>query len=496
MKKLSNITENNQRLPRVAVVSVTYNRCDPLLTLLSGLCGLDYPSDLFDIYLVDNASADDTVARVRQEFPEVRLTVSNENLGTSAGFNIGMRDALITRSDYDFIWLLDSDAEVESSTLTPMIEAMLDDASIGIVGSTVYDPENRERMVTAGLQVNWRRGNVSLVKNTAKEASDVNNVDLVAACSLLIRTEVCRSVGLWDEIFWIYWGDTDWCQRVIHAGYRVCCHVKSRVWHRDWANTQRNFNAPTVIYDDLRGGLLFNLRHHPRQSLNSARYLLLKSCFKSAIEQLTMRGFYSIAYEEAIRDLLHGDFKRRGLGEMNNQTPVVRGLDNISSQLSELLPCKAVILLNQLTRTGLADELRRSFNSCLDQPQVKETDYLTRPLRSDFTTDYRRLTGEFARLIKSMFLSRCDVIVGEIGNPHIYTLTSARYTVLIDDSGNAMLQRNHIFKGFFHALKIILRGIGYAYIDLPRACRKNHDLQRAISGFSASGDIKVPAGGN
>lgn len=485
---MSTITEHNRELPRVAIVSVTYNRCEPLLFLLAGLRELDYPRDRFDIYLADNASSDATVRRVRQEFPEVHLIANSENLGTSAGFNIGMREALGAATDYEFIWLLDSDAEVEAATLKPMVDAMAGDASIGIVGSTVYDPQNRERVVATGLHVDWKHGGVSLVKSTAANAAEVNSVDLVAACSLLIRTDICREFGLWDERFWIYWGDTDWCQRVIRAGFRVCGHFRSRVWHRDWANTQKNFNAPTVIYDDLRGGLLFNLRHNPRHSLSGSRHLVLKSCLKAAMEQLTMRGFFARAYDEAVQDLLQGDFRRRGLNDIDDWPPV-RGLAEVCEQLRALLPGQPAVLLNQLGRPQSADEVRRQFEAVFEQPRWHEVDPDARAARSDFTTDYSYFAGEIFELVKYLLRPRHDVVVGEIGKPHLYTLAAARYTVLIDDAGNALLQRNRVWRGLGNALKILFRGLGYAYIRLPRAYRGNSKLRQAISNVTMPGEM-------
>jgi GT2 family glycosyltransferase len=477
-------------LPAVAIVSVTYNRCEPLLFLLSRLRELDYPPELFDIYLVDNASGDGTAARVASEFPEVHLTLSQENLGTSAGFNLGMRQALEADQSYEYIWLLDSDAEVEAATLLPMIQSMQADQSIGIIGSTVYDPDNRERVVATGLHIDWNRGNVSLVKTEPPATSDVNNVELVAACSLLIRTELCRKLGLWDERFWVYWGDTDWCQRVLQDGSRVCGHFKSRVWHRDWANTRRSFGAPTVLYDDLRGGLLFNVRHNPRRSLAGARHLLLKSYLKGAMEQLTMRNYFSSAYIEAFNDFSRGDFHKRGLGNVVG-SPEINRLEDVCKQLSKVLPENPVIADNLVHDDSAVDVIRQTVTDsfpaarwhrlCTRQPQP----------RQDFTTDYPLFRYEIGQLLKFLGKRRYDVIISDISTPHLYTLTAARYTVLVDAAGRASLQRNRIFRGLLNMLQILLQGLKAAYIDLPRACRGNTSLQAAVEDFRCSAGMST-----
>jgi len=467
-------------LPAVAIVSVTYNRCGPLLFLLSCLRDLNYPSELFDIYLVDNASADDTVARVSQEFPEVRLTCSNENLGTSAGFNLGMQHALKNDRSYEYIWLLDSDAEVEADTLMPLITSMQSDASIGIIGSTVYDPENRNRIVATGLHIDWKKGSVSMVKTKGADSNDVNDVELIAACSLLVRTDICRKLGLWDERFWVYWGDTDWCQRVIQGGSKVCGHFKSRVWHRDWANTQRNFHAPTVLYDDLRGGLLFNIRHNPDKSIAGARHLLLKSYLKGAMEHLTMRGYFGQAYDEAIQDFIEGDFNKRGLA---GASPEISGLEEICRNLEGILPDDTDILINHKDENN---EIRKMFAGHFPSARWNNIQENSPEPRQDFNTDYTYFRREILQLLKYFFKRRHDVIISEIGMPHLYTLVAARYTLLVDPAGNGILQKNHVFRGFLNVARTLLKGLKVAYIDLPRAYRDNASLQEAVADFSQS----------
>lgn len=471
-------------LPAVAIVSVTYNRCEPLLFLLSQLRDLNYPTELFDIYLVDNASADDTVVRVTQEFPEVRLTRSKENLGTSAGFNLGMQKALANDRQYEYIWLLDSDAEVEAETLMPLITSMQSDASIGIIGSTVYDPDNRDRVVATGLHIDWEKGGVSLVKIQNTDSTDINNVELIAACSLLIRTELCRKIGLWDERFWVYWGDTDWCQRVIQDGSRVCGHFKSRVWHRDWANTQRNFHAPTALYDDLRGGLLFNIRHNPNKSIVGARHLVLKSYLKGAMEHLSMRSYFGRAYDEAIQDFINGDFNKRGLDSVGFSPEILR-LEKICEELESVLPDNPDIVINQINEEMEAG-IQKTFARYFTQARWKNIQIVSSEPRQDFTTDYPYFRQEIIQLLKYCFKRRHDVIITEIGKPHLYTLMAAKYTVLIDHAGDGFLQRNRVLKGFVNMIKTLLKGLKAAYIDLPRANRDNTRLQEAIADFSQS----------
>jgi GT2 family glycosyltransferase len=471
--------------PAVAIVSVTFNRCEALLVLLSQLRTLDYPSERIKIFLVDNASADDTAARVRREFPEVRLTVSGENLGTSAGFNLGMIAALGDASAFEYVWLLDSDAEVEPGTLGPLVAAMNGDTRIGIVGSTIYDPSDRARLVTVGLRVNWDKGVVSLNKCPADQVGLVDT-DLIPACSLLVRTSLCHDIGLWDERFWVYWGDTDWCQRALRRGYRVCGHTKSRAWHRDWANTARTFQGPSALYDELRGALLFNLRHAPEGSPRGVRRLVLKSFAKAALEHLTTRPFFSQAVEAAVDDALNGRFERKRY-DPGYQLSAPVAIEDLCRRLKAQLPAHPSVVIAEIEDPLLVQRIKDAFASCCTGVRWEEITPRHREKRPDFTTDYRGfLRYDLRQLLARLVSKRADVVIADIAVPHLYTLVAAKRGILLERNGQAIALENQVGRGLLNVVKTLLRGIVVAYRHLPGALGGNPALRAAVTGDNPS----------
>jgi len=274
----------SKQLPSVAIVILTQNRCDLLLRLLSQLRGLDYPKDLLDIFLLDNGSSDNTVENIQQGFPEVHLTSSEENIGIAAGFNMAIKGVLNAERKYKYIWLVDDDAEVESQTLMPLVDVSEKDSSIAVVGSAVYEPDKRDQLITAGIRISWKKSGLVYHIPRPDEVERLFDVEIIPSCSSLIRTDVYRKLGLWDERFWLYWGDNEWCMRVLRNGYRVCCAGKSRVWHRNWVETKPHFYFQYAIHGGMRGALLFYLRHNPLCFIASVRKYVLKSYLKAAFE--------------------------------------------------------------------------------------------------------------------------------------------------------------------------------------------------------------------
>ena len=114
----------------VGVVVVNYNGGDLTLDCLRSLLGTDWPAERLHVVLVDNASADGVVARVRTEFPAVTVIESGDNRGFGAGCNLGIR-ALFATKDVEHVALVNNDATVEPGWLAPLVAALDSDPELG-----------------------------------------------------------------------------------------------------------------------------------------------------------------------------------------------------------------------------------------------------------------------------------------------------------------------------------------------------------------------------
>jgi GT2 family glycosyltransferase len=128
------LTKQTQRLsalmPLVSIVVVNFNGLHFLNSLISSLLIQSYPH--FEIILVDNASSDQTVSFVKENFPAVRLIESKRNLGFAGGNNLGIQAAR-----GDLIALINSDTVVDRDWLYYLMETIQSDGNIGAVGSKI-----------------------------------------------------------------------------------------------------------------------------------------------------------------------------------------------------------------------------------------------------------------------------------------------------------------------------------------------------------------------
>lgn len=472
-------------MPAVAVVSVTHNRVEPLLVLLRQVAELDYEAACLDVFLVDNASTDDTMARVRAEFPHVHLVQSENNTGVSAGFNLSIQAGLGAGREYKYLWLLDSDAEVEPQTLRGMVDAMEADDTLGVVGSAVYDPVERSHLVTAGLRIDWQEGDIPLLVPDQNNRNALLDVDLVPACSMLTRASLYARIGYWDTRFPLYWGDTDWCARVLRAGNRVCCDASSRVWHRDWSHVRRGFGATVFIRDHIRGGLLFYLRHDPQGSLRGTRRLMLKTYLRAALECLTLRQGYRQAYLGAVDDVLAGRFERRITQPQGE--PALQSLERLATELSRVTERRhrPRILLNQLTDETQKQRIKTAMARHFDAIEWLEI----APDKVEEWAEYRafkpvQLLRHVGRVLAGM--RDIDISICSVSRPLMYNAMSGRHVLLLDSADDGVIERNSLWASLAKATSIGLYGLKATYADLPRALRVCAGLNEAIAG----GDVQ------
>ena len=482
-------TEENhfsKDLPTVAVLIVTRNRRDMLLQVLSQVRQLAYPMEKLGIFIVDGASTDGTVEKVRQEYPDARIILITKMMQIAACENIGIKEILKAEREYKYIWMLDDDAEIETQTLMPLVEASEQDSSIGLIGSAVYEPDNRDRLITAGVRIVWKRTGLTYNRPAPEDAENLFDVEIMPACSSLVRTALYGEgkVGLWDEHFWMYWPDVDWGLRALRKGYRVCCQGMSRVWHRNWAEAKRYFFTPYTVHSSVRGAMLFYLRHCPVGLRSSVRKYVLKCYLRGAFENFTARPNMARAYDEGVHDFLKGHFGEKDLSSWGDSS--LSPIEDICLSLSEEIPENPRVLLNQFASEDEKAKIKGAFQKHFKGVRWTEISPKTGPGGPDPAeplSDY--LFYHFPRLLLRLltFFKRDDVVVSPVAVLE-YNIAAARYTVLLEPSLNGCMRKNRMFKGFCDFFRMIITGIRTAYIDLPRALENCDILREAIEAYS------------
>ncbi len=246
----------------VSIIILTWNQRDLTRDCLASLAQMDYPADRLQLIVVDNGSTDDSVARIRAKFPDVKIIETGINLGYAGGNNVGIRHALAAGAEA--VCILNNDVTVEPGFLPPLLAALQSGPDVGIVTPLVAEGTGDDGRVWAlGSTVNPRTAAVN--RCCAGEPLDAwrerepFEVETASGAAMLVRREVFERVGLLDEDFFLYFEEVDWCLKVRRAGYRILAVPASVVWHK--VSATLGTTSPVIDYYMLRNHLRLIGRH-------------------------------------------------------------------------------------------------------------------------------------------------------------------------------------------------------------------------------------------
>lgn len=227
--------------PFVVIIVLNWNGCDDTLACLSSLSQLSYTN--FQVVVVDNASTDGSVDKIKSRFPDQIILKNNKNLGYAAGNNRGIRWAMENKADY--IWILNNDTEVNSNSLTELIDRVQFEPEIGICGSTLVYHNQRDRVQAYGggkylkyLAITRTFGDGNSIQEPINQLEIEQNLDFVSGASMLVSTEFVKDIGLIAEDYFLYYEEVDWALRSKES-YKLGYAPKSIVYHKEGASIQK-----------------------------------------------------------------------------------------------------------------------------------------------------------------------------------------------------------------------------------------------------------------
>jgi GT2 family glycosyltransferase len=207
----------------VVVLVLSHNKRAATLRCLDSVARLSYRP--LDVVVVDNGSSDGSADAVAIAHPEVHLVRNPINLGAAGGRNLGIRTAE-KRFAYDHILFLDDDTEVDEHLADHLVAALRSDPAAGLATPKAYRLEERHVIASAGgMHVRLGRGWIADIGAGATDDGRFDQSRTVDSCvgfAVLVRREVLRAVGGFDEAFNPYgWEEVDFSLRARDAGFSI-----------------------------------------------------------------------------------------------------------------------------------------------------------------------------------------------------------------------------------------------------------------------------------
>ena len=271
--------------PVVYIVILNWNGYKDTSELLESLFKITYGN--YKIIVVDNNSIQEEVEKLKANYEnQIQIIYSKYNLGFAGGNNVGIKSSLDQNAD--FILLLNNDTVVEKGFLEPLINKFNAEDQAGIVAPQINYFSQPKRIWSAGGKISKVRGSGFAISNKLDNEIPQTDryVDFVSGCCMLIKAQVFKRVGLFDEKFFLYVEDTDLCFRVKKAGYRIFVTPQSKIFHKVNSSTKNDFSVLPLYYT-TRNRLYFSKKNFPFYYYLTLLFISLTMLFKGILWFIT-----------------------------------------------------------------------------------------------------------------------------------------------------------------------------------------------------------------
>ncbi len=289
-------------MPEVSTIVVTYNALPWVEKALESVPGTE-------LVVVDHGSTDGTLELVRERFPEA-IVIEQENKGFGAGNNAGMWAA-----SGRWYLLLNSDAWLIPGALDALVGFAESHPEAAVVGPRLRNLDGSLQRSVRGFPSVWRIATEYLfLRKLAPRSRALNGfyaggfdhdepreAEFLMGSVLLARPEAVEAVGGFDERYFMFSEETDWCYRFREAGWMVWFFPGAEAVHVGGATTAQNWGP--MFREQVRGHLRFLAEHRGERQAERARRLMLVAL---AVRGRLFRGERGEAYRSAARWLASG----------------------------------------------------------------------------------------------------------------------------------------------------------------------------------------------
>src|SRR6476659_5051933 len=219
--------------PSVAIVILNWNGQKFLEQFLVSVFNCPYPN--LQIIVGDNASSDDSIAYLKANFPLVKVIQNDQNYGFASGYN-----KVLEQVTADYFILLNSDVEVSTGWIKPVIDLMESDEQIAIAQPKIKAVFKRDHFEYAGaaggyldyLGYPFSRGRIfDTVEKDEGQYDDSREIFWTSGCALFIKSTIWKRLGGFDDRFFAHMEEIDLCWRAKNLGFKIMYCGQSTVYH-------------------------------------------------------------------------------------------------------------------------------------------------------------------------------------------------------------------------------------------------------------------------
>jgi len=258
----------NMSKTTLAIIIVNYNAEKLLKNCIESIYNETHDIT-FDIWMVDNNSCDNSVAMIRENFPEINLLQNRDNIGFARANNMA-----ILRAKTDYVLLLNPDTIICNKAIEKVVRYMDQKPEAGISGCKVLNEDRSiqlacRRSIPTPMVALFRLTGLSKLFPNSKlmakynltylDTDEPHEVDAVSGAFLMIRGKVIDNIGNLDDNFFMYGEELDWCLRAKKAGWAVMYYPYAEIIHYKGECSKSNSRKAT--FEFYRSMYLFHKKH-------------------------------------------------------------------------------------------------------------------------------------------------------------------------------------------------------------------------------------------
>jgi len=235
----------------ITFVIVNWNTRDLLLECIASIYetvkGLS-----FEIWLVDNASSDGSIAAAREKFPHICIIENQKNLGFAAANNL-----VLSRMEGQYAILLNTDATLTEGAVNQLYDFMAANPEAAIAcGQLLNDDGSKQNSIANFPSILSLISNEPLLRllfprqfpSKRREYAKPIEIDSCIGACIMVRKEAIDRVGFLDERYFFFMEETDWAYRMKQAGWKNCFVPTARIYHAQGRSVETRADARIMFY--------------------------------------------------------------------------------------------------------------------------------------------------------------------------------------------------------------------------------------------------------
>ncbi|MDP3469733.1 MAG: glycosyltransferase family 2 protein [Daejeonella sp.] len=247
-------------MKRVSIITVNFNQ--PLLTeLFLKSVAVCNTYSLIEIIVIDNGSRENHIPAWRSYYPEVRFIRSEKNLGFAGGNNLGIREA-----NGEYLFLVNNDTEFSAGLIEKLVAVLDSSPQVGAISPKILYFDEPGIIQYAGFtEMNMNTGRNRCIGQMEEDLGQYDHTTgptgFVHGAAMMIRKEAINKAGLMPELFFLYYEEMDWCEKIKKAGYEIWIEPKAAIYHKESMSVGKK--SLLKEYFMCRNRILFIRRNAP-----------------------------------------------------------------------------------------------------------------------------------------------------------------------------------------------------------------------------------------